>query len=295
MIPQEINYSQEAIDRLLWQYRDSTNLKAVIEAICGELELTQEDVFAIVNSFNIDDGTGIFLDLIGKIVLEDRKGRDDPEYRDALRLKVLLNTSQGTPNTLLEALTLATEATEVRIWEYFPVSTFMLTNGTRLPNNLARTLTRASPASSGGVTVVLDPNENTLIPNELPVSTANLVSHTGDQFITDTLDNIIVQEGSSSGGELAERAILSEYVYEQQAPTFNGLVLNFTAQIYGYDYVEDSANYQDDGDVGILAEIAVPSNDVALFDPETQQALESINNWSITMNHIVPNNMWTAV
>ena len=90
------NLCEESLTLLLAQYQDSPRLK---DLICSFLERLQELETATIavhtNVLNIDLAAGVNLDLLGKIVGEARDGRTDDVYRNALRVRVLINISDG--------------------------------------------------------------------------------------------------------------------------------------------------------------------------------------------------------
>lgn len=213
MIPTPKDYTQDALDKLLWQYRDSPNIKAILEQPLEELELTQQETFNIINNFNIDDATDYLLDMVGKIVGVNRRGREDPEFRDAIRLRILFNTSNGTPNKILQALAAATNATKVNIWEHYPLACTYYSNGDVQPSNLAEAIQAASPATCNNIVIFIDPDEDTFIPSELDISEYLLVDHNDNEFVTHNDDNIEVANLNSLLNENPDRNLLSEYTY----------------------------------------------------------------------------------
>jgi hypothetical protein len=54
------------------------------------------------DSTTILDAEGVWLDVLGRIVGEPRGGRLDPEYVQAIRFRIRVSRSQGTPNDLQE-------------------------------------------------------------------------------------------------------------------------------------------------------------------------------------------------
>jgi len=212
MIPSFIDYAQDAIDKLLWQYRDSTNVKAFLEVTGTQLNFTQDDTFSIVENFNIENATGSVLDLVGKIVGESRGGRDDDNYRNAIIFRVVFNTSQGTPNRILEALLLATGATKVNIWEHYPVSAIFYTNGSEFPQGLASAIQNACPATCNGSLIIQDPNEDTFIPSELGIASDILVTQDDDEIVTQNNDEISVTSLVNTSPQIS-RGYLSEFTY----------------------------------------------------------------------------------
>src|SRR6478736_4237530 len=52
------------------------------------------------DAVTILDAEGVWLDVLGRIVGEFRGGRPDPEYVQAIRFRIRVSRSQGTPNDL---------------------------------------------------------------------------------------------------------------------------------------------------------------------------------------------------
>jgi hypothetical protein len=95
-------YCADAFALLISQYQDSPRIKALI---CSLLHTSEETDAAAIDLFwtlfSLEYAQGVGLDLIGKIVRELRDGRGDWEYRNALRVRVLINKSQGRPEDLI--------------------------------------------------------------------------------------------------------------------------------------------------------------------------------------------------
>lgn len=98
----EGGHCADAYRLLISQYQDSPHVKALI---CSEIHPADDLDRAIVSLFhtllNIETAEGAGLDLIGTIVREKRDGRGDYLYRNALRVRVLINRSQGRPEDLI--------------------------------------------------------------------------------------------------------------------------------------------------------------------------------------------------
>lgn len=97
------------------------------------LEKTQEleaQFLQLAEQKDLDKVTGIWLDYIGKIVDEDRAGRDDEEYRKALQLKTAINTSDGTPTSIQQIIGTYTESDYTRLFEGRNAWGQLIINGT---------------------------------------------------------------------------------------------------------------------------------------------------------------------
>lgn len=91
------DYCADGLALLIGQYKDKPRIAAWL---CSFLRRAQNLEQAIVDvytkGFDLDTAKGVQLDLIGRLVREARAARSDDEYRRSLRVRVLVNRSQGT-------------------------------------------------------------------------------------------------------------------------------------------------------------------------------------------------------
>lgn len=223
MIPVKLQYTDDSIEKLLWQYRDSSNLQGLLQSLTDQLLLVQDDAFEIVENFSVEDAEGYLLDLVGKLVGENRNGRDDDEFRGGIILKTLLNTSNGTPNRILESLALATNATRVRLWEHYPLGITYYTNGDRQIPNLSEAIKSISPVTVSTVIIFVDPENDSFTPAEIDVQDAILIDHEQNVFVTQDFDEILVKNLVPDTGLDEELTWLSEYTYGIPNGTESGI------------------------------------------------------------------------
>ncbi len=102
--------SDEAIRLLLAQYQETPRIQALIRSVTDRAqELETAIVSASENILSLDSAEGVQLDLLGEILGEARDGRDDDPYRRALRVRVLVNRSDGTIEQLIAIILLFEE------------------------------------------------------------------------------------------------------------------------------------------------------------------------------------------
>ena len=221
MLPQLQNYSENALKRLLWQYRDSENLKALVEGLVEQLGITQQDAYDYANLFNIDYAYGSILDYVGKLVGVRRQGETDDEFRDKILLQIIFNNSEGTPNKILEGLALATNATKVELWEHFPAGIVLYSDGDRIPKNLVSAIRNSAPATVNINFIALDENQNSFVPSEFEIVQQILVNQNLDTFVNqdgDELEANNINTFANEGIDI-ERTYLSEYTYGEGTGT----------------------------------------------------------------------------
>ena len=95
------------MNRLLFQFSESPKLKALLEVVLNQLKQT-ESAFEEIRELKS-------LDVLGKIVGQERSGMNDDDYALWIKARVLLNRSRGTPEDLLQILNiLLGDGSEIR-------------------------------------------------------------------------------------------------------------------------------------------------------------------------------------
>jgi len=91
------------------QFRNAPNLLALIEAIIGPSDPTTWGIQELENVFFalrderwLSTAGGVQLDKLGEILGLHRTSADDGEYREALQVQIVINTSEGAPETLIQ-------------------------------------------------------------------------------------------------------------------------------------------------------------------------------------------------
>lgn len=115
---EETDHVGSAQALVIEQFRNRTVVKAYLAALgrrCQELETVFWD---IINKRHLDDAVDGQLDTLGRLVLEERLGRDDDEYRNAIRLRIRVNRSRGRIVDVIDVAALACAPNIPRITEY---------------------------------------------------------------------------------------------------------------------------------------------------------------------------------
>lgn len=210
MIPVVKNHEDQAFSRLLEQFKDKPNIEALLKGWMKGVQTTEDSLFDLLNNRSIQTAFGIQLDYIGKIVGAKRGGRSDESYREYIQLQILINTSEGTPDDILEILALITNASIVKSFPHYPVGGSLYTNGDTIPSTLASTLTKAAPISHGEIHIYHDPDNDCLIPVEAVRTLGILVDNNGDEIVDNNGNNIVV---GGLGAEISQntwRGVLAE-------------------------------------------------------------------------------------
>lgn len=210
MIPLRIDHVEQGLSRLPEQFKDKPNIEGILTSWLTSVQVTEDRLFDLLNFRSIDTAIGVQLDYIGKIVGCERDGSSDSEYRDRIRLQILINTSEGTPNDILEITSLTTNGNVVKYFPHYPLGGNVYTNGDRIPFGFATTLTDCAPVSHGNIHVYVDSNEDALIPSELVKSSGILIDNNGNEIVDNNGNNILVGGLGTSVNENSWRGLLAE-------------------------------------------------------------------------------------
>lgn len=111
----------DALEKLPAQFRESTNLKALISSWVRQIQEIENQFALLVSIYSIDNATGSTLDLLGGIVGERRSGRTDDAYRIWIKARLAVIVSGGTREDIIEILRDITGGdSEVTITNNFP-------------------------------------------------------------------------------------------------------------------------------------------------------------------------------
>jgi len=140
------NYCARNEQRLIEQFEEKPNLLGLLCSLVTpmqELEFVYQDLW---NKRWLDTAEGEQLDGLGEIVGVSRNGKNDADYRIAIRFQIAVNMSNGEWETMLAVTKELTDATTVRIIEDFPAGIILLTDGANIPVGIIGMLEQSAPA-----------------------------------------------------------------------------------------------------------------------------------------------------
>ncbi len=143
-ITQKTDYST-GLDLLLVQYKNSSNLRGLIDSAYDSADDLELALFEIRDEFYLSTAVGNQLDVIGDIFNEARNGDIDADYRLRIETKGSLVAS-GEPEAIIAVLKNffgATTVTYIPGWPALPGSYYIITDSTTITLSI---LERYSPA-----------------------------------------------------------------------------------------------------------------------------------------------------
>lgn len=108
---------------------EKENFQKILKLFVEESQNIEDSLLELANQKDINTVTGVWLDYLGSILGEERDGRSDGLYRKSLRLKISINTGDGTPDNISEILKTYTESDRVRLVEGRNVWGQLIING----------------------------------------------------------------------------------------------------------------------------------------------------------------------
>jgi len=120
MVEHILNHEDEAQARLLSQFKGSPRIEGLLSSFVAGQQGLEDVLWALYIERQLDTASGEQLDNLGTIVREERKGRNDVNYRIGLIGKIGRNISKGTVNDLITIFKLLMSAEIAYFEEYFP-------------------------------------------------------------------------------------------------------------------------------------------------------------------------------
>jgi hypothetical protein len=193
MLPVVLDHNQRGLSRVISHLADKENFTKLLSVFLIELNELETEMYKLGGSKSISGSSGIWLDYLGKIISEPRDNRNDEDYRTALLLKVSVNTSDGTINTLIKIVRDFTEANSARYFPYYPAYYVISTDGDKqLKGSLHKLVEDITPAGVG-YTVISNRGGNKLTPAWITNKSNSIVDHV---FLLDNGDELWLDDSS---------------------------------------------------------------------------------------------------
>ena len=128
----------------------AVKLNDYVAALLSEAQTAEDAALETLLGRFLDNAEGEQLNGLGDLVGEERLGRSDDDYRNAIRVRIFQNQASGTPEQMLTLLRLLVpDAAGVHIEEIFPAKVwFSMDSGTQ-PANFQALMQQAAPAAVG--------------------------------------------------------------------------------------------------------------------------------------------------
>ena len=209
-IPVNQDYSEVSLSRLLTINQSKSSIEGLLTAYTTVLQETQDAAFEVMELKGLSNAKESYLDDIGLLINESRKGRDDVAYKAAIIARIRINSSQGTPKDVLDILKEYSGATRVQFFEHYPANVHLLTNGELNLDTIFDVMSSVVPVGATEVVVIQSELYKSFMGSELfdtGISLTDLVDEQGN-FIVDQAGNRI--QVTAAKGLYSDSAVLAE-------------------------------------------------------------------------------------
>lgn len=161
MIVKISDHASRIKELLPQQWKDLPNIDNLLTLFATKVQEIENMMFQLLEDRVLDAAAGQQLDGIGEIVGETRNGRGDAEYKSALDVRIKINISSGTPETMIDVMASLTNSTHINFIEQYPAEVELHSNGDFIPPNLLENIKRIAPAAVAVYLTVVGPNITT--------------------------------------------------------------------------------------------------------------------------------------
>lgn len=112
----------EGIAHLVSQFEGKEKFAGLLTAFLDQVQSLENSLSDVATETTVATSTGAQLDALGEVVGEERSGRNDLQYSTAIRARLILNVSEGTPEDIIKLIRAIAGDVRVSVFESFPAS-----------------------------------------------------------------------------------------------------------------------------------------------------------------------------
>lgn len=112
----------QGLERLITQWKDKPNVVGLLTSYLENVQEVQDTYQQLNDERGLETAIGAQLDVLGIIIGESRVGRNDTDYRVALKTRIAINTSDGTEPKITEALKILTGVSNFSVRDSYPAA-----------------------------------------------------------------------------------------------------------------------------------------------------------------------------
>lgn len=117
------DHEDQGVALLIAQFKDQSFIEILVRALMEQVQELEDTLWDLLTKRAIDTAVGAQLDVIGKIVGQERGTFDEDTFRTFIRGRVLVNRSSGTTDQMVELVnTLLPDGASLVVKEYFPAA-----------------------------------------------------------------------------------------------------------------------------------------------------------------------------
>ena len=148
-----IDHVVESKSNVLEQFKDARSVYGIIKAFSLSLNSIESQINKLNSWWWLDRVEGIYLDIIGKIVGETRRGRNDSDYKVGIQVRIGINRSYGQPEIAIALVKALTGANYVQYQPVYPANITFFTDGPIIVTDLSEQLLSVTPLGVGAAVI----------------------------------------------------------------------------------------------------------------------------------------------
>ena len=114
-------HAKRGVERLIERYR-RPRTSALLESWLAEVQAVEDALWQLLVERTLEEAEGAQLDVLGAIVGEPRRGRDDASYRVWIEARNLVSRSSGTTTQMLALVRKLLPTIDFVLEEYYPAA-----------------------------------------------------------------------------------------------------------------------------------------------------------------------------
>lgn len=119
------DHVSEALDWLIEKFKGLESWENWLTPFLNQIQDLEDVFYAIEQARHPDNATGAQLDGCGAIVGEPRYGRGDDDYRVGIKVRIAINRSRGTPEDVINILSILCEYKSIEYQGSYPAGYLM--------------------------------------------------------------------------------------------------------------------------------------------------------------------------
>lgn len=143
-----LQHLKEGLARMLYQFQGKPNFVAILSSYLVQIQEIEDMFYDLLIKRRLANAEGAQLDGIGSIVRENRRGRDDENYRTAIRARIRILKLNSRIEDVILVVTLAVPGATVRVIELGIASFEVHADG--VPLDVGETVARSVFEAKGG-------------------------------------------------------------------------------------------------------------------------------------------------
>ena len=117
----DTEHATRGVERLIERYR-RPRTSALLESWLAEVQAVEDALWQLLVDRSLETAEGYQLDVLGRIVGEPRRGRDDATYRVWIEARNLVHRSSGTTTQMLAIVRKLLPTIGLELEEYYPAA-----------------------------------------------------------------------------------------------------------------------------------------------------------------------------